>query len=227
MSSRSRERRVLSLLAPGIGAAFLLAILAFIGLQALLELQDRRTALGDDFARYAFVGVLIIGVWLAMWGAAHRLLRGTSGLGKRPASWRRRVGRLLAGTVMVAGILALGFSLGRSQPAPVDEMQPQVAVPLLAFLLGVVGAVGLVAAAKVVRNRPAAREARQRRLPPQEHVADVLDVRPHSRDDFDPYFAATCSCGWTGLPRDDVELAKADARTHRPGGEPEVVRPLA
>ena len=192
---------MLSLLTPGVGAAILLAMLAFIGAQTLLELEDRRTALGDAFARYAPVGVLILGVWLAMWGAAHRLVRGTSRGGMRPASWRRRVGRLLAGTVIVVGILALGFTLGRSQPAPVDEMQPQVAVPLLVFLLGVVGTVGLFVAALFVRNRPAAREARQRRLPSQEHVADVLDVRPHSRDNFDPYFAATCSCGWTGPPR--------------------------
>jgi hypothetical protein len=61
----------------------------------------------------------------------------------------------------------------------------------------------------------------------ERHRVEINDVRPLDPAAFEPYFLATCECGWLGEIRSSHVEASRDAATHDPSGEPETVRPVA
>lgn len=214
----------------------LLAELMVMGVAAICvgELVERADALGERFAARVRVGM----DWLLAWGAValagHAVRRRSPRRGRRPS-----IGRIVGGTLSAAAtvmwfvIWSLTFS--RTGSDPIESIAPEDAVPRLTFLLGSLVAFGGYLVVRFLRD-PRLR-ARARRFaegaapspiaPFEDHDAVVLDVRPREGDGFEPYFVGTCSCGWVGPVREDVRLAVADVTGHRPGGEPEIIRPLA
>ena len=62
----------------------------------------------------------------------------------------------------------------------------------------------------------------------RDHRVEVHDVRPlpGDEDDFDPYFAAICHCGWVDVVESE-DAARASATKHSPKVDPDLKRPLA
>lgn len=59
----------------------------------------------------------------------------------------------------------------------------------------------------------------------QRHAVLVLHVDPPERE-YDPYFVATCECGWLSDIHETEGAAFAEARRHSPRVDVEVKRPL-
>jgi hypothetical protein len=61
----------------------------------------------------------------------------------------------------------------------------------------------------------------------QGHRAEAHDVRPLPTEEgqFDPYFAAICSCGWVDAPLPDEAAARESASAHA-SFDPELKRPV-